>query len=266
VRPACPWCASSSGAAFGPSAAGDAMVMHAGQSHILITDEQGQHIGYLDGQFVNTISNAYASPVLGGLGVESEPVYTLPVETTATISVDGDPLSNLETTTTIYIGPGFAVGTDDAAVQPNSSNEITIDITGPEITYNSSNQHTTTIVLGQSSSTQGQAFHVGSLDVGPSDTVSASMNQASHELVLNNDQGPEQQYSLTVTLSDAGGVDTFINPSLPLSSGDTNHIDYGSFDGLMMPIGVDVDSNGSIDRTVLARNYGRLYVPYARGR
>jgi hypothetical protein len=133
------------------------------------------------------------------------------------------------------------------------------------VVVNSANQHTTTIVLGESGQSQGQQFQVSDLSLGQGDTVSASVDQSTDELVLDNEKGPDQEYSLTLKLHDQTGTDVFVNPDLSLGSGDTGHVDYGSYDGLTLPIGIDEGSNGSIDQTIFARNFGRYLVPYARG-
>jgi hypothetical protein len=264
--PSCPWCVAAPTLASGISATGEVMIVHSGESHVLISNPQGQQIGFDNETFVNDIPNAYASPVIGGLGAKSELVYTVPAAATTTITVDGNSVSKEETSATIYLGPGFAGGTIDTAVQPGSSNQLIVNADMSEVALNSDTQHITTVVLGESGQTQGQQFVVGGLTLGQGDSVTTSVNQATQELVLNNDHGPDQQFNLTVKLHDQSGTTVFINPDLSLDGGDTGHADYGSFDGLTLPIGIDVGSNGSIDQTILARNYGRLLVPYARGR
>ena len=75
--PACPFCDSSTQAA---TRGAGVQVGLQGQGHLLITDSLGRRIGFTgtEMQFVNEIPGGVVMLIAGGLGIEMEPLYTVP--------------------------------------------------------------------------------------------------------------------------------------------------------------------------------------------
>jgi hypothetical protein len=78
-QPECPWCETTQVEQLSLS----------GQGHLLVTDSQGQRIGYVSSQFVEEIPGAFAKRILADVGTPMEPVYYLPTTETYTILLDG---------------------------------------------------------------------------------------------------------------------------------------------------------------------------------
>lgn len=111
----CPFCRTDDAAAkdAGPASTeialeGDA----ANHSHLLITDARGRRTGWLRGRRVNEIPGAEVMQRMNAAKsweLQSEPIYTVPADTTFTVTMDGAELRSPVTERLEIIGPGDRV-------------------------------------------------------------------------------------------------------------------------------------------------------------
>jgi len=113
-QPVCPWRTSASTMSGPPFS----QLWLTGAGHLLVTDAQGRRIGYSGNQFLNEIPMAYESSIDGGLGVETEPIYTLPLTQTYSILLDGQTLTQTQMATVTEFGPGYATAVEGVTVGP----------------------------------------------------------------------------------------------------------------------------------------------------
>ncbi len=253
-QPVCPWCAGSVQVAA-PDNPPMQEVWLNGSGHLLITDGLGRRLGYNGTQFVNEIPNAHGRFYEGGLGVEQEPIYKLPVNASYTILMGGKTVAQPKTITVSQFGPGYAVQIDN--IQPQSSVQDSISITanGSEIAYRPSTSRHPTLSLAFDDNVNisyelqvvGAAIDAGQRVIVARDTTG--------RLVYSNAQADGGEYGLSVRRVSSIGTEWFTHNNLTISAGDTHYAAYRSWDGQgAMTLYVDRGSDGTIDDAIPLEN------------
>lgn len=261
-QPVCPWCGSSASQGNSISST-SGQVWLAGKGHLLITDTQGRRIGFVDEQFMNEIPGAYESIVDGGLGIVSEPIYTLPLNEFYTIQVDGQGLAETETVAVTQFGPGFAASIEDVKLSPSSQDQLTVGLDGTQLRYRASNTTVATLALALDWAGESDEFQVRSVDIGSGQLVELRADMSSLQLVFDNAQAGGGRYDLKIELVNDGDQQAFYYADLEIAPTDTHYVNYGAWDssGPMM-LEIDHESNGTIDQTLLLENQMQsVYLP-----
>ena len=245
------------------AAADELAVWLSGEGHMLITDSQGRSIGYVGDQFVNEVPSAYESIVDGGLGVEMEPIYTLPLTETYTILLDGQTLTQTETVEVTQFGPGYAVWVDDVTLEPTSQDELVIAPDGTQLAYQPNDVKEVTLTLALDSTSESNQLQVNGADIGAGQIVTLTADVDNGQLVFNNAQAGGGEYDLEISRISAAGEQKFAHAGLAISAIDTHYVDYGAWDGSgPMTLHIDHGSDGTIDETLVLDNQaGRIYLP-----
>jgi VCBS repeat-containing protein len=261
-QPVCPW--ASNTRAFATATGGQAeQVWLTGQGHLLIADSQGRRIGYVGNQFVNEVPGAYESIIDNGLGVEQEPIYTLPLTETYTILLDGQTLPQVGNVTLTQFGPAYAATLSNVALSPTSQDLLTIAADGKRLTYRPNSNKEATLILALDGSSKSNQFQIKGADIGASQTVTASINIGESQLAFDNSQTNGGTYNFEVTQMDTTGKHMFIHSNLVVSATDTHYFDYGGFASTdVVTLTVDYGSDGTLDETkVLENQIKRVYLP-----
>ncbi|NNJ12343.1 hypothetical protein EKD04_018615 [Chloroflexales bacterium ZM16-3] len=221
-------------------------IWQSGDANLLISDGQGGLIGYQNGSFVNTISGAYMTQPIGGLGVDAPPIYNLPTGQ-HTLSVDGASLTQATTLDVAQFGPGYAVSVADLALAPGASDQISLAADGSGIVLDSSAARSLNVALSNDGS--GEQFTLSGLDVASGDTLSASL--ANNTLTLSQGTAGAGTYSLNLTRAGANGISWFVYNDLSIGASDTQYIDStGWAQTGTLQLQIDQNSDGTIDQTV----------------
>jgi hypothetical protein len=263
-QPVCPWCSDNGASTLSGSPSGQ--VWLSGQGHLLITDAQGRRIGYEGDQFVNEVPGAYESIVDGGLGIEMEPIYTLPLSDTHTILLDGQTLTQTETVEVTQFGRGHAAWVDDVTLGPTSQDELIIAADGMQLAYQPSSDQEATLTLALDGASESNQLQVNRADIGAGQVVTLTADVGNGQLMFNNMQAGGGEYDLEVKRVSAAGEQTFAHPGLAVSATDTHYVDYGAWDGSgPMTLHIDHGSDGTIDETLVLDNQapqaGQIYLP-----
>lgn len=255
-QPQCPWC----------TGEGGSQVWLSGQGHLLITNSQGQQIGYVSNQFINEIPGAFGSVPPGGLGNPEEPIYTLPITDTYRTLLDGQTLTQAQTVTVTQFGPGYAISADGVTMQPTTQDTLIFASDGKQLGYHSSDTKPLTLTLALDGATQSNQFQIQNVNVGASHVITTSVDTSRSKLVLNDSQGSSSTYNLNVTLVGASGTQKFVHSGIQISATDTQYLDYGTWNGTG-PITLEIDqgSQGRISQTVtLANQVFSIFLPFIR--
>ena len=258
-QPVCPWCSGTK--TLSGSSSGQVWLI--GQGHLLLTDSQGRHIGYVTDQFVNEIPGAYGGIVDGGIGIEMEPIYHFPLSDTYTILLDGQTLTQTETVAVTQFGPGYAVSVDDVLLGPTSQDGLVIAPDGTQLAYQSGDAKEATLTLALDGASESDQFQVSGADVGAGQVVTLTADVGNGQLVFDNAQSAGGVYDLEITRVSTAGKQTFLHAGLVISATDTHFVDYGAWDG-SGPITVctDYGSNGTTDDCSEMENQAnRIYLP-----
>lgn len=275
LQPACPWCQPAAGARSSsrarraatrsgsgtpaPSPAELWLTGAQGSGHLLITDGQGQQMGYSNGQLLQNIPGGYASEIAGGLGVETEPNYTLPLtQTYPSIALSNAQSALIDLT---QFGPGYADGISgllpaEAGDQAQFAND------GTQLAYRPHGTRSVTLTLAFSS-TGSQQIAIGSAGVGAGQALTTTNNLAAGTLAFSERNAGGGTYTLSFQRQTATGTQIFWATGIAIAATDTHVVDYGAWSGQgPMTIGVEHGSNGTIAQTLTVPNQEvSVYLP-----
>lgn len=260
----CPWCIFSNfNSTLSQTAAGGELWL-TGAGHLLITDSQNRRLGYDGTQFVDEIPATEVNPIDAGLGIEIEPIYTLPLTDTYTILLDGQTLSQPDTANLLQFGPGYASGAKNIGVDPSTLDLIEISADGTQVEYQPNHAKAVNLLLAvDESTTQGYQFQLMGLDLAAGQPVSGKVDLATGQLLLDNLAGVDGVYDLEVLRSNASGQWSFFHPGIALLATDKHYVDFAAWDGAGdMTLLIDHGGEGTIDETLPLANTGhRLFLP-----
>lgn len=261
-QPVCPWC-SNTNTLVNATVVQAEQVWLTGQSHLLISDSQGRHIGYVGNQFVNEVPGAYESIIDNGLGVEQEPIYTLPLSETYSILLDGQTLAQTENVTLAQFGPGYATTLSNLTLSASSKDLLAIAADGKQLTYQPSSNQTAILTLALDGSNQSNQLQIIGADIGASQTVTLSVNFEGSQLVFDNSKNNGGIYDFEVIQMNTTGKQVFIHSNLVISATDTHFFDYGGIGSTdVVTLKIDHGSDGTIDETIELENQITLiYLP-----
>ena len=127
VQPPCEFCVARATGA-GRLAAPDQRMMEVfldGEGRLLITDDAGRRLGYVDGRMVNEIPGAQVLPWRMGVNINApEPRYALPASANITVTIDGRHLAEPTATDLFFFAPGFAIGIEQIDLQPGRADVV----------------------------------------------------------------------------------------------------------------------------------------------
>lgn len=252
--PDCPWCLFSQGQSAKPQVAGEGQVWLSG-GHGLMTDSQGRRIGYVGTQFVNEIPGASANFVPGGLGVEMEPIYTLPLTETYSILLDGQTLTQTETVSLVQFGPGYASGAQDIPADPSTQDHLVIAADGSEVVYQAGSDKEVTLLLATDGTSEGYQFQFEGADMTAGQPVTGTVDAANGLLVYNNHEAGGGEYNITIRRANGAGQYPFVHHGVQVSATDIHYLKYAQRDGDgALTLLIDHGGDGTIDETVQLEN------------
>ncbi|MBU1750131.1 MAG: PKD domain-containing protein [Chloroflexi bacterium] len=226
-----------------------------GHGHLLITDSQGQRIGYAGDHFVNEIAGAYVSVHPGGSSIPRDPIYTLPLTNTYTILLDGQTLTQTETTAVSQFGPGYAAWVSDVTLGPTSQYSLTFAPDGVQLAYRPNESQEATLALALDDTSASHQLQIEGADIEAGKVVTLTVDERQSQLVFDCKQASDGQYDLKVKRVSEAGEERFFHSSVVISATDTHYSNYGSWrDRDPMALHIDHGSNGSIDETILLEN------------
>lgn len=262
LSPSCPWQATS-GLSTISSTNDFGQVWYSGGGQILISNSQGEKMGFEGDQKVNEIPEAFEIIIDGGLGIQSEPVYVIPLSDTYTISLEGDSNSDGEDVTLTQFGPGYAVSIDDIPLAANSQDSIQIANDGKHITYQSENEKALTFKLALSEANSSHEFQINGADIGANQSLIFSTDTASGKLVIDHSSAGNGEYDLKIVRRNESNETVFIHWGIKISASDSHHINYRAWNGTSsLILEIDRGSNGSIDHSIELTNMSNsIYLP-----
>jgi hypothetical protein len=128
----CPFCGgASANSLVSISLAGDPT----SHGHLLITNSKGQHIGYLNGVFVNQIPGAHAIQLYMNEDwlAHPEPLYEVPGGSHLTVSLNGDGAVNREDAAVDISGVGYGARVSNLQPQAGETEQIGLSPLGGQL-------------------------------------------------------------------------------------------------------------------------------------
>jgi hypothetical protein len=231
-----------------------------GKTDLLITDEAGNQIGYLDGQLINTIPDAEMDTFRFGMDVwdaNYEPVYKIPVGTAFGIAVVGANITEPSTATVTIIGPGFYMSIADILMDPGETDAIGVANDGQfyGLVYLTDYSETPIVEMGiENPDGTAYAFQAQATElVGQEDTLNIGIDLDTGQFILNSSENKEAAtYSIDILRLTPDGLFAFGARDLVLDPEATIYLDYLNWPAGDAPMTAEVDTNsdGTIDNTL----------------
>jgi hypothetical protein len=255
----CPFCdgSESSSAGGGMLAAPDLklnQIFLDGEGHILITDNDGRRLGYLDGKIVNEIPNArYTAYRMDASGNAPEPIYWIPDGMDITVTIDGSALTQETLTDLVMIGAGFSIGIEGIYLEPGQMDTVYFYPTDEMIAYETESDESPNIVIGveNPNAEADYYFEVQGADMQGGGTITISLDSKAGDLLINTEKlNSEGFFNFYLTRITDELEEEFAAEEIALKEGALVYVNYAEWtdanpNGIYF--GVDLDGDGTID-------------------
>jgi len=213
-------------------------------AHLLITDEAGHRLGYVNDQFVNEIPGAQAQFTKADQDWSEsiEPDYYVPDGGKYSVTVDGTALDEADDTEVGIIGPAFDLFFDNLQMQPGEKASILMTPNIENVAFSSTADESPQIELGISDAVD-YAFTLGGVKVPAGSAINLALPISSGHLTLSN--APAGSYNLSLDRFDEQGELNFKHDGVTLDSGDTATLQYGPWSAKDQSIALDVTHDGA---------------------
>lgn len=248
----CPWCISSQ--QNRPQVLESKTIMLAGPGHLLIENDAGR-IGFVDGEYVNEMPGASASPIFGGLGDDSDPVYHVPIDASDesspyTISIIPE-VQRMATDAPISVtlfGPGRGISVENIVATDDLSTWLWAPQNAHGVFVAANDPQEVTIKLVANTDQHSTLYQLGGVDMGAPNIVWAGYSSERSQLTVSTQEASGGLYDLSIESVSAAGTDHFRHNQVRIGSGDIHIIDVSSWqeDGYVT-VSIDNDSDGIAD-------------------
>jgi hypothetical protein len=257
VTQQCTFCAdgygSLTGAKLAAPARGHNQIFLDGKGRILITDEQGNRLGYVNGKIVNEIPGAFFNAYRMGFVQEApDPIYSIPAGLNVTVTIDGSSLDADSETDLVLIGPGFTIGVEEIILEPGQVDTVQFFPDDQMIVYQTDADESPFIVVGvEDQDGADYYFEVQGMDMLGGGEITVWLDTEEGDLLISTEklkgEGDFALYLLRITDEDD---EEFYAEGIMLRAGATIYINYAEWtsdDPEGLYIDVDLDGDGEID-------------------
>jgi hypothetical protein len=231
-----------------------------GEGRLLITDEKGNRLGYVDGKIVNEIPGANFNPYRMGFNINApEPIYLLPADLEVTVEIQGGHLDEPTETDLVLIGPGFSIGVEQIYLEPGQVDTVVFTPAEQLMTYSTAASETPFIIV--SIENQGAAdyyFEIDGVDLQGGGTISVWLDSAEGDLFIMADElkneGDFAFYMLRISDKDD---QEFYTEGIMLLEGGSVYISYADWtddDPEGLYITIDKDGDGVFEEEFWAED------------
>ncbi len=265
VEQECPFCSGEASSALGAKLAAPApqynQIFLDGEGHILITDENGKRLGYVDGKIVNEIAGAsYTQFRMEASMNAPEPIYSLPAGLDVTIEVDGSELAEETLTDLVLIGPGYSIGIEQIYLTPG---QVDIAYFYPQeggIAYETLADESPSIIFGiENPAAADYYFEIYGADITGGGIITAWLDDKAGDLLINTEKlNAEGEFNFYMTRITEELEEEFSAEAITLQEGALVYINYAEWtdenpEG--MYFGVDLNGDGEIDDEYVVEDY-----------
>lgn len=250
----CPFCEGGYASAGKVAAASQPLnqIFLDGEGHILITDESGNRLGYVDGRIVNEISGAYYTQYrMLASGETPEPIYSVPATLDLTIAIDGADLAGETLTDLVLIGPGYSIGVEGILLSPGQVDTAYFYPADEMIAYETESDESPSIIFGVENPDADYYFEVYGADMVGGGTITASLDSQAGDLLINTEKlTGEGNFNFYLTRITDEFEEEFYAEDILLNEGALVYVNYAEWTDANpegMYFGVDLDGDGTID-------------------
>jgi hypothetical protein len=224
-------------------------------AQLLITDDAGRRLGYINGSLVNDIPGAHVDQVLSNQDWQDhiEPDFYVPADARYSITVDGTALTGTETETIGILGPSFDVAVRDIAVHPGDKDTLVAEPDATKLSYSSSRPGAPNLEVGVSDNQADYSFVIGGASEQAGGTLNLALPAEGGNLTLQY-VGPAVTSSVNfkMTKETEQGVQVFNHSGIPLVGGDLAQFQFGNWTSTTQAIPLVTSHNGQQSTQTLA--------------
>lgn len=256
-RPQCPWCENTL------NSISLLQLNYDGSGEFLITDSLGNRLGFQAGVFYDEIPGAFANPQLGGLEVDSQPIFYLPVSDEYDVTIDGAATEAPESGSLVSFGPGYAVQIAGITTGPSTFDEISISSNGTAFTYQPNQSQQVDVGLYLDTDTASWQLQTGQVDIAAGQTGLITVDSAQKTLTVNNLQNASGDYNLLFKRVSDDGTEFFAANAIALPAAVTHSIHFeGWQDSGTAQLDTDTDGDGVPEEIIYLDNQMKyLFLP-----
>lgn len=254
----CPFCDGGGVSAAGGKLAAPAQQINQifldGEGHIMITDDNGNRLGYVDGKIINEISGAtYNTYRMKASGNTPEPIYSIPANLNVTVSIDGSTLEEESLTDLVMIGPGFSIGIEGISLAPGQVDTAYFYPSDEMIAYETQSDESPNIVIGVENpdAEADYYFEVQGTDMLGGGTITISLDSRAGDLLINTEKlNSEGSFDFYLTRITDEFEEEFAAEEISLKEGAIVYVNYAEWTDVNpegMYFGVDLDGDGVIE-------------------
>jgi hypothetical protein len=254
---ACPFCADESTAKAGNGLAAVApkynQIYLDGDGHLLIEDEAGHQLGYIDGKMVNTIPGAQVQQlkVDATSSDAPEPIYLIPEDVDVNVTIDGSSLKEPSKTSLEMIGPGFSIGVEDISLDPNQKDVVSFFPKDESIVYDTDGSEAPSFVVTiENPGSYDYEFDVAGTDMEGGGTITLVLDTKSGDLLINTEKlKNEGKFTFDMTRYSDTDEETYTAEDIALKAGAVVYVNYADWKGDQsgLTFGVDTNGDGTIE-------------------
>jgi hypothetical protein len=225
-----------------------------GEGHILITDDNGNRLGYVDGKIVNEIDGATYTQYRMEASMDApEPIYSLPANLDVTIEINGSALAEETLTDLVLIGPGYSIGVEEIYLTPGQVDIAYFYPVDEMIAYETTSDEAPNIVFGieNPDAEADYYFEIYGADITGGGIITAWLDSKAGDLLINTEKlNNEGEFNFYMTRITDETEDEFSAEEIMLKEGALVYINYAEWtdenpEGIYF--GIDLDGDGNID-------------------
>ncbi len=216
-------------------------------ANLVIVDDAGHRIGYINGKFVNEIPGAHVDELVSNEDWTDKvpPDYFVPADKRYTITIDGSSLTAKDTESLGIIGPSYDLSVKSIPMNPGDQDKLVIRPDATQLSYTTSRPESPAIDVGVSDTSADYAFEIGGVSDRPGTTLNIALPAEGGSLRVQT-VGPDtgSTVSFGMRRETEQGVQTFQHKSISLAGGDSADFEFGSWKGTGQDIPVITTHSG----------------------
>jgi hypothetical protein len=256
-RPKCPWCDNINNST-------PQMTLHYdGIGDFLITDSEGNRLGFYNGAYYEDIPDAFGNPIIGNFDKRPSYYYYLPLSDEYVLTIDGSSTATVEAGSIVSFVPGHAVEISEINVGPSTFDTIVISSNGTAITYQPNKNQYVNVGFYLDTDSASWQLQTGMLYAAAGKQSLITVNSAQKVLKVDNLHNTTGEYNLFFERVSDDGV-TFYSHSNVSFSGAANHtIHFDSWNETgSTQLDIDFDGDGIPDEVLNLENQMKyIYLP-----
>jgi hypothetical protein len=233
----CPFCAKvpthPSSSKAGPNS--EEIYLHGSDTNhanLIVTDDAGHRLGYVNGALVNEIRGARVDQLISNQDWKENlaPEFFVPADVRYTITVDGTALTNPDTETVGILGPSYDLSVKDIPMNPGDKDTLVTEPDATKLSYTASRPESPTLEVAVSDNQADYSFIVDGVSDRPGSTINLSLPAEGGSLTMTNvGSAPASSVNLKMTRYTQQGTQTFSHTAISLGGGDTAELQFGNW-------------------------------------